>query len=198
MPTFSDLNLLNCTNCMLDVYELDVNSDSPQPCPHCNRKISVHLFPSLVRNPASETHGGQSVIGSESSCYYHPNKSAKVVCDGCGRFLCGLCDIDERGAHQCPGCIERAIENSNGQRGMQRLVRYDTLSLIVCLVGIPLFWMSFITSTISLYYVVRHWRTPLSVQKRYRWRFILAGLFSLGILAGWVFLILGLISGSMT
>ena len=35
-----------------------------------------------------------SALDGEASCYFHAHKRAAVPCDGCGRFLCSLCDLN--------------------------------------------------------------------------------------------------------
>ena len=194
MSTFGDLNLLNCVNCKLDALEIDLNADSAVSCPHCNRTVAVHLFPALVQDRSGDQLESRPIIGNESSCYYHSNKTAEAICDGCGRFLCSLCEIEVPEGSSCASCIAKDLGSEQRAGKTNRFIRHDSTALMVAVLGIPFFFVSFITSTMSLYYVVRYWRTPLGYLPRSRWRFVVAGLISLGILSLWAFFIVGLVS----
>jgi hypothetical protein len=197
MPTFKDWNLLDCTDCRLDVSEIALNSSASQTCQHCDRTVSVYVFPAMARDMKGAISQDQPVIASESSCFYHPQKTAAVICDTCGRFLCGLCDVDTHGGHLCTACLEIAAADEENPTTPVRYVHYDSIALLVVVVGILFWFISFITAFVSLYFVVRYWRKPLSVLPRNRWRFVVAALLSLATLGMWGTLVVTLIAGIM-
>src|SRR6266446_893460 len=74
-------------------------------CPRCQAWLQVHLFPAFAREVAVVA-AEPALIEGESSCFYHPHKKALLACEGCGRFLCALCDVEIGGVHRCPRCLE--------------------------------------------------------------------------------------------
>jgi hypothetical protein len=53
---------------------------------------------------------------------------------------------------------------------------YDSLALLVALVGALIFYLIIFTGPTVLYLSIRYWRTPQSVAPRNRWRFVVASL----------------------
>jgi len=185
MPTYAEWNLLDCARCRLTVDAGTLGRAKPVKCPHCDKRVRVEVFPALVRNPAAAAVEDAPVIADESTCFYHSGKKAAVVCDACGRFLCQLCDIEHGSEHLCPSCFERASDAATSPAAATRFVYYDSIALLWAVVGVPFWFLSFVTAPVALYYVVRHWRTPLSVVPRARWRFVVAGLVALAELGVW-------------
>ncbi len=133
------------------------------------------------------------MVAGEARCYYHGAKKASVVCDECGRFLCELCDIDFKGRHYCTSCLERASAEAEKPVAGKRYVHYDSIALTWAIGGLLIWFITFITASVALYYVVRHWRSPLSILPRRRWRFVVAGIVSLATLGLWSFFALQLV-----
>jgi hypothetical protein len=65
---------------------------------------------------------------------------------------------------------------------------YDGIALTLAVLPILMWPLTFITAPASLFIVVRHWRSPLSVVPRTRVRYVLAALFAVAQIAGWLFL----------
>lgn len=195
MPTFDQWNLLNCSNCKLEPRSIAVNENNLQSCTHCGKQVSVHVYPALLKTLENKVVVDTPVIAEESSCFYHAQKQALVVCDECGRFLCNLCDIEMNGRHVCTACLESPVVAEASVGPKNKFLHYDTIALLLALASILLWFLSPIFSVISLYYCIRHWSTPLSATPRNRWRFVLAALLSIGILCVWGFVVLQLVSG---
>ncbi len=121
----------------------------------------------------------------ESSCYYHPGKSAEVVCDGCGRFLCSLCNIDFEGRHFCPACLENTSRTGETGRFRTQHVYYDSIALAVAVVPLLIFYLALLTAPVAIYLALRHWRTPFSALPWRRWCFVAALCFAFVELADW-------------
>lgn len=193
-PTFTKLGLLDCYDCKMEVSPASLNSTGVHTCTHCHRAVSVRVFPALVRESKGDATPDSQVIATESSCFYHPTKTATVICDECGRFLCKLCDIALLDQHRCPGCMENVTANKSNKTAVRRYIHYDSISLYLAVGGMLFGFLSFITASASLYYVIRHWKSPHSILPRTRWRFVLAAIISLSTLALWGFFILALIA----
>src|SRR5580765_4769226 len=76
------------------------------PCPYCDAPLQVEIFPAFFRPIAAGANAEALMLEGEASCFYHPQKKAVRPCDGCGRFLCALCDCELQGEHFCPACLE--------------------------------------------------------------------------------------------
>jgi len=184
MGTFADLNLFDCANCRLKVGPELPDISHPAECPHCGKKLAAYLFPALVRPAPAAPAVGPTVIGAESSCFYHAHKRASVACDVCGRFLCDLCDVQIEGQHRCAQCIESSAKDTKTVRAGQRYIYYDSIALVVALAGLIFYPFAIVLAPAAFYFIVRHWKSPRSVLPRGRWRFLVAGLLAGGELFG--------------
>ncbi len=174
MPTFADLNLLDCANCRLNVDTALPRIEAPVDCRYCGKRVAAYIFPALLRPAPAAPAVGATIIGAESSCFYHANKRASVACDVCGRFLCELCDVEIDGAHRCARCIEGASNEKTTIRAGQRYIYYDSIALAFAIAGLLFYFLSFVLAPVTLYFVIRYWNSPRSVIPRGRWRFWLA------------------------
>src|SRR5271154_2454763 len=97
---------LSCTRCHTPFSDGYFNRAAFTPCSTCAAPLQVEIFPAFFR-PVSRGRDAEAVmVEGESSCFYHPKKKAVAPCDGCGRFLCALCDCELNQRHYCPGCLE--------------------------------------------------------------------------------------------
>ncbi len=191
MPTFAELNLLDCANCRMETGAELPSVERPASCPYCGKSVAAYIFPALLR-PAAATRSGAAIFGSESSCFYHPKKRASIACDVCGRFLCELCDVEADGAHRCAGCIESAGREKKTPRAGRAYVYYDSIALGIALAGLPFFVFAIVLAPLSLYFVIRHWNSPRSVLPRGRWRFVVAAALAGAELLGLAYFMLSL------
>jgi hypothetical protein len=182
MPTFGELNLLDCAGCRFEAGATVPTAANLAGCPHCGKKVAAYVFPAFVRAAAPAPVVGATVIGTESSCFYHAHKRAIVACDVCGRFLCDLCDVEADGEHRCARCIETAVKNT--KTTAEKYTYYDTIAIVVVVVGFLLSFAMIITAPIALYLVIRYWNTPISIMPRSRWRFVVAGILAVLQLGG--------------
>jgi hypothetical protein len=156
-------------------------------CSRCALPADVLLFPALYR-PDENRQASTRALSGDATCFNHPERQALSVCETCGRMLCGLCQIDFNTRTLCAACLHR--EHDAARRGgkgfdAQRF-RYDHIAFVVTVIS-PLIWyVSFATAAYALYLTIRHWRTPVSLLPFSRWRFVVASLLAVCILAGWV------------
>ena len=158
------------------------------PCPGCGAPTDLFLFPALVRPPANTIPAAASLPG-DATCFHHPDRVAVVACVICGRFLCGLCDLDLGDRHVCATCLH-AEHESGGPAGrrVSRFVQYDSLAL--ALATIPIlslaFWfLSCLAAPAAAFLAVRFWRRPVSLLPRTKLRFVLALLIAAATIVGW-------------
>jgi len=178
--------LLVCPRCKTALTESVLNQPELIPCPACAVPLQVEVFPALFRQAAAGRAGEAVLADTESACFYHPQKKALLPCEGCGRFLCALCDCELHGQHFCPACLEvgrkkRKIKSLENERTL-----YDSIALALAVVPLVIFYLTFITAPAALYVAFRFWNAPRSLVHRSRIRLVLAIIFASLQIAGWV------------
>jgi hypothetical protein len=148
--------------------------------------VRVEAFHALIEPPRAGAAAEQVLVEGESSCFFHPAKKAAVACDGCGRFICSVCDIELSGQHLCPQCLESGKRKGKlGQIESSRTL-YDSLALALATYPLLIFYFTLITAPMALYVTIRHWRAPGSVIVRGKWRFVVALVLATLQIAGWI------------
>jgi ribosomal protein S27E len=186
---------LQCSKCNARLFEGVFNTPDLVPCPSCGAQLKVELFPAFFRPPPPARPAEFILTDSEASCFYHPQKKAQVPCEGCGRFLCALCDCELRGQHFCPSCLETGQTKGKIAHLANQRILYDSMALalvIVPMVTLVGAYVSFITAPIAIFLAIRHWRSPMGLMRRSRFRFIIAIALALLQLAGWIALVITL------
>jgi hypothetical protein len=176
-----------CTKCSTPIPAEFVNTGKLQACPGCDAPLLLEVFPAAFRETAKGQGGEALLADTEASCFYHPAKRAAVVCAGCGRFLCSLCDLELEGAHYCATCLQAAQEKNKIASIENRRTLYDVIVFQLGLVGLLIFYFSPFTAPAAIYLTVKHWRSPQSiVRKRSRWRMIVGVSIAVLQLLGWL------------
>jgi hypothetical protein len=118
---------------------------------------------------------GEAVLVEEvSSCFYHGQKKAVTLCDVCGRFLCGLCDLEVGGQHLCPQCLESGRRKGKVKSLENHRTLYDSIALWIALFPLLLYPFVVVTAPIAVFIAVRYWHKPSSILPRTSIRKILA------------------------
>ena len=120
---------LLCPKCKTPLREDMLNREQLAPCPACAAPLQVQIFPALFRPLPMGRSGESLVLETESSCFFHPQKKAVVHCEGCGRFLCGLCDCELHGQHFCPQCLETGKKKGKIKSIENERTLYDSIAL---------------------------------------------------------------------
>ena len=174
---------VTCARCQAPLPNYFFIATNFMPCPSCGAEITVHAFPALFRTPPAPAVAELSVAG-ESGCFFHPDKRALVTCHLCGRFLCGLCNVEFKGQNWCPGCLEAGSRKQKGTAFENHRVLYDSVALaFATLPFLALFWPCLIGAPVAIYVAVRYWKAPSSILPRTKIRFVVAILLALGQLA---------------
>jgi hypothetical protein len=177
--------LVQCPQCHAWLLDGIFNRPEFAPCPACGVPLQIEIFPALFRKTSTGRGGETVLVEGESNCFYHPQKKAVRPCDGCGRFLCALCDCELHGQHFCPACLEAGrtkgkIKSLDNQRTL-----YDSIALALAVYPLLIFYFTLITAPMSLFVAIRYWKAPQGILRRTKIRFIAAILFSLLQIAGW-------------
>jgi len=186
--------LIQCPKCQSWLLEGAFNQPDLAPCQSCGALLQTEVFPALFRKIAPGQKAQAVLVEGESSCFYHPQKKAVQPCDGCGRFLCALCDCELNGQHFCPACLETGkskgkIKNLDNQR-----TRYDSIALSLAILPVIIFYFTIITAPMVLFIGIRYWKTPQSIVRRHRIRTTIAMTIALLEIVGWVAIIIAIAS----
>ena len=159
----------------------------PTHCSSCGTKLTVFLFPALS-HPTLVTQAPESILtDSEAGCFFHPAKKAVVACEGCGRFLCGLCDLEWDGKHLCMSCLEAGKKKGKIKTLDSGRVLYDNIALSVAILPVLFVWcLTWATAPMAIFICLRYWKAPSSIIPRSKIRFIIAMLFALTEIGCWI------------
>ena len=177
--------LIDCGNCKTRFSAPLPEASVHSACPACETGIRIEVFPALFKKAARGKSPEAVLVDDESSCFYHPAKKAAVACEGCGRFLCALCDVDWGGKHLCAVCIESGVQKGRIGQSIKEIVYYDNIALAVAIVPLLIFYFTLVTAPIAIYIVIRYWNAPMSAMPRSKLRFVIAALAAVLQIAGW-------------
>ncbi len=168
--------ILWCSACDARLPMAETPTAASVVCPACQHPSRVWLFPALFRS-AQGAVGQRILEDGQSSCMNHPSKQAVAVCDGCGKFMCALCDVDWNGEHLCTACIQHRKVSDHAGAYQTTYTHYDNIALTICLLSI--FLMSFFglggfIAPVTIYVAWRYWRVPWRPVPHGKWRMALA------------------------
>jgi len=184
--------LIQCPACQAWLLEGVFNQPQLSPCPACGVPLQVEVFPALFRRINPGQSGEIIMVDGESSCFYHPQKRAVLPCQGCGRFLCALCDCELNGQHFCPACLETGKTKGKIKSLENRRTLYDSIALSLAVYPLLIFYFTLVTAPVALFVAIRYWNAPRSIIRRTRVRYVVAIVLASMQIAGWGFLFVAL------
>jgi hypothetical protein len=176
---------LVCPKCKTPLPDELLNRPAPAPCPGCAAPVQAEIFPAFFKSITPGKEGEALLVESESSCFYHPQKKAELPCQGCGRFLCALCDCELHGEHFCPACLEIGKKKGKIKRLENERTLYDSIALSLAVLPMLIFYFTIITAPMAIFVAVRFWNAPRSIVHRTKVRHVLAIIIATLQLAGW-------------
>ncbi len=183
---------VQCTRCRAPLDDSFLNRGQLSPCPACGIPLAVEGFPALWR-PIPRGNGGEPlVVEGEASCFYHSQKKAVVACQGCGRFLCGLCDCELSGEHFCPACLETGKQKGKMTKLENQRTLYGNIALALTIYPVALvitIYFLIITAPLAIFLALRHWKAPGSIVGGGHTRHVVAIILGIVELAGWAAMI---------
>jgi hypothetical protein len=185
-------SLVQCPACQAWLLEGVFNQSQLSPCPACGVPLQVEVFPALFRAQETGRTGETNLVEGESSCFYHPEKKAVLPCQGCGRFLCALCDCQLNGQHFCPACLETGRTKGKIKSLENQRTLFDSIALSLAVYPLLIFYFTLVTAPIALFVAIRYWNSPRSLVRRTKVRYVAAILVALIQIAGWGFLFVSL------
>jgi hypothetical protein len=170
------------------------NSGQFRACPACSAQVAIVAFPAIAI-----PSGASSIVACEpgdSGCFFHANNRAETICDGCGRFLCGLCSITFGKRKLCPDCVYRNRRQKSDPLLIDQAVLFDNIALAVLVLSVltlAYLLLGLVIGLLTVCLALVGWRYQQTLVRRSRLRFGLAlivGLIGAGL---WIFLLLLLI-----
>ena len=151
-------------------------------CTLCGAPNYVWLFRAALNSAPLVTP--EVALEGEATCYEQSDKRAIAACQRCGRFVCQICSVEFGSEVLCPSCV------AGGKVASARLIpslpMFDSIALIVPLGALILYPFTIIAAPASLVLSLLKWKQPISPVRRNRWRFVLAILISLTMVALWI------------
>jgi hypothetical protein len=178
-------SLVQCPKCQAWLLDGVFNQTELSPCPACGVPLQVEVFPALFRRINPGQSGETIMVEGESSCFYHPQKKAVRPCQGCGRFLCALCDCELNGQHFCPACLEAGKTKGKIKSLENQRTLYDGIALSLAIYPMLIFYFTLVTAPIALFVAIRYWNAPRSLVRRTKIRYITAIILASMQIAGW-------------
>lgn len=165
-----------CPGCNGDVAPVESKSGW-QTCPYCQKRLQIRRW-GAVRPNASAA----AALSDQATCFFHPDKAFQACCQRCGRFVCGLCDLQLGAEHVCPACFERGRGDSTYSKGIagksewrHRDVLYDSIAVTIGW-GWILFWPVLVAAIPAAIFLHVKYRKapPAYLIPRHGWRFWMA------------------------
>ena len=181
-----NLVAVKCPSCSYPLDNSLYNSGGTyEVCKGCGKEVAVQAFPALYRR-IEESATALTARLDDAACYYHADKKAQSVCDECGRFLCGLCELALGDETLCTSCLELRRKQPGRHALKPRQMRYDKLAIMLALLPLLYFPITFLTAPATLFVVLRYWKKDLEFSPGRKSRMILAFIFGLLEVIGWV------------
>jgi hypothetical protein len=182
-----------CPRCLAPLQSTPPTPGERPQCPLCLSVFEIEIFPAFFHRPEQAQEAERVLLEGESTCFYHLDKKAVLPCHSCGRFLCALCDCELHGEHFCPSCLEAGVKKGKIKSIESRRTRHDSIALTLALAPMLFFYVTLVTAPATLFVVIRHWKTPLSIVRRTKVRFVIAAIVALLQIVGWIAIIFFLI-----
>ena len=177
---------LRCPSCkrLLEVHSW--SDDSSGECRLCGTSFEFIAFPALTAG-ATRIAPQVADVTADSVCFFHPQNRAESICEGCGRLLCTVCAVPFMGQRLCPVCIAAAARKESASVAVRGRVLHDSIALSLAVLPLLMFFFTLVTAPLAFGWVVYAWGKPGSlVRGPSRWRLVVAALFAVAEMAGWV------------
>jgi len=174
-----------CPKCQTQLAIEPGTAEVAASCPQCASPIEAYFFPAFFRPAEAGAVPSALVDNTEASCFYHPQKQAQRVCDGCGRLICALCSVEMGAEHLCPSCIASGKKKGKLTTLENNRTRYDSIALSLAVFGLLVYVFAIFLAPAAIYVAIRHWNSPGSLLGVSKTRFVIAILISVFSLLFW-------------
>src|SRR5271170_6640528 len=128
--------VFSCPSCKAPLAVEPGTTEIVSNCPQCAEPIEAFFFSAFFRPVQVGAAATALMDHTEASCFYHPQKQAMRVCDGCGRMICALCSIELGAEHLCPSCVASGRKKGKITTLEDNRTRYDSIALTLSVLGL--------------------------------------------------------------
>jgi hypothetical protein len=143
---------------------------SAATCALCGRRNTVRLFPAALA-PRAAAANAETALDGEGACFDHPAKRAVAACQQCGRFVCQLCSVEFGGAVWCPSCVAASSGKARPANSDTSRTLYDTWALATPFALLMIWPLTILSTPAVVALTIMKWKQPISLVRRFRWRF---------------------------
>ena len=140
-------------------------------CTLCGSRNTVRVFPATFAQEQAPALPEGAAEG-EAACFDHPNKRAVAACQQCGKFVCQLCAVEFGTETWCPSCVAAGAGRARSASTEAPRMLYDSIVLALPLASLLAWPLTIVAAPATLALTVMKWRQPLSIVRRFRWRFV--------------------------
>ncbi len=176
--------MIGCPACRAPLSPEVLGAPTFEACADCRTPLRVRLFPAAFRAAAAAP--AALAAPGDATCFFHASRRAAVPCADCGRYLCALCDLEIAGRHVCPSCAARRAGDAREDRFVRERTLWDSLALALAVYPMLIFYFSIVTAPAAIFIAIRYWKAPLALQRRSRFRFVVAIVLASLQLLGWI------------
>jgi hypothetical protein len=175
----------SCPKCLTPLAIEPGTAQVAAACPKCATLIEAFFFPAFFRPEQTGAASTALMDSTEASCFYHPQKQAVQVCDGCGRMMCALCSVDLGDRHLCPTCIASGRKKGKLTTLEDSRMRYDNIALAMAIIGVLVYYLSVFLAPATIYTSIRYWNSPGSILGASKVRYVIAMTIATLAIVGW-------------
>ena len=176
---------LPCPKCRRVLDSLSWHNAGGGTCWNCRGEFEFTGFPALTAAPVRAVPKAV-LVAEHATCFFHAENQAETPCDSCGRFLCAVCAIDFSAQRFCPSCVSTA--RTSDTRAITQRTLYEGIAMAVALLPMLMWPLTLITAPVALGVVIVGWRKPRSLVGGGKGKLVIAGIFALLQIGGWVLL----------
>lgn len=152
-------------------------------CGACATALQFVLFP--ARNRAKPVARAVRSLDGDAACFFHAQNQAAAVCDGCGRYVCAVCEVSaEDGRKMCPPCL------SSGRKKVatkaDEVVTYGSMATSLAILPMLMWPLTVVTAPVALFLAIYGWKKPRSLVRPGSARFIVAMVIATLQIGGWI------------
>lgn len=182
----TELVALRCPNCKRRLEAHSWHDESSGECRLCGTSFDFVPFPAYTAEVA-RIKPQAAEMAADSVCFFHAQNRAESICEGCGRLLCAVCAVPFMGQTLCPVCIAAATRKDSAPIAVRDRVLHDSIALALAVLPLLIFFVTIVTAPLALGWAIYAWNKPCSlVRGRSRFRVILAALFAVAEIIGWI------------
>ena len=171
-----------CPKCKVPLSGIDGRGEGV--CDACATVLEFVLFPAL-RRVKPVARAVRSLDG-DATCFFHAQNQAAAVCDGCGRYVCAVCEVPGDGGRRlCPPCVSAGRKKAVVKT--DEIVAYDTMAIGLALVPMLMWPVTLVTAPITMFMAIYGWRKPRSLVRPGCGRLVAAIIISALQMGGWTF-----------